>query len=142
MYIHPLYRLQRGVPQFVTRGLRVKSRHTEAKPNKCLEKCIYKYSHLFYNKIPPRKRDFVMLETTSFGNIHTLQISDKEMYALEPLLLDTITSHKYRIADIRKELTFLLDTPCKDVQAMLAEVQALEGKIAILKDLAEQLDLL
>lgn len=83
-----------------------------------------------------------MSEITPFGNIHTLQISDKEMYALEPLLLDTITSHKYRIADIRKELTFLLDTPCKDVQAMLAEVQALEGKIAILKDLAEQLDLL
>ena len=54
-----------------------------------------------------------MLETTSFGNIHTLQISDKEMYALEPLLLDTITSHKYRIADIRKELTFLLDTHAK-----------------------------
>ena len=59
-------------------GLRVKSRHTEAKPNKCLEKCIYKYSHLFYNKIPPRKRDFVMLETTSFGNIPRFKLATKK----------------------------------------------------------------
>lgn len=74
-----------------------------------------------------------------FGKIHELQISDKEMYAFEPLLLDTIASYRYRIADIRKELD-LLDTP-EVVLSMLAEVQALEGKIVILNDLVEQLDL-
>ena len=57
------------------------------------------------------------------------------------MLLDTIHDYKARIADLRKELGALLNTPCKDVLAMLAEVQALEGKIAILNDLVEQLDL-
>lgn len=74
-----------------------------------------------------------------FGKIHQIQISDKEMYVLESLLLDTIASYRYRIADIRKELD-LLDTP-EVVLSMLAEVQALEGKIVILNDLVEQLDL-
>jgi hypothetical protein len=83
-------------------------------------------------------RDYTIIP---HGKIHELQISDKEMYAFEPLLLDTIHDYKARIADLRKELGALLNTPCKDVLAMLAEVQALEGKIAILNDLVEQLDL-
>ena len=43
-----------------------------------------------------------------FGKIHELQISDKEMYVLEPLLLDAVSNHESRIADLRKELGFLL----------------------------------
>lgn len=76
-----------------------------------------------------------------FGKIHELQISDKEMYAFEPLLLDTIHDYKARISDLRKEVGHLLDTPCKDVLSMLAEIQALEGKVVILNDLVEHLDL-
>lgn len=75
------------------------------------------------------------------GKIHEIQISDKEMYVFEPLLLDTIYDYENRIADLRKELGSLFNTPCKDVLSMLAEVQALEGKIAILNNLVEQLDL-
>ena len=41
------------------------------------------------------------------GKIHEIQISDKEMYAFEPLLLDTIYDYKARIADLRKELGFI-----------------------------------
>lgn len=76
------------------------------------------------------------------GKIHEMQISDKEMYALEPLLMDNIDLYNNRIADLRKELAFLLNTPCKEVLSKLAEIQALEGKITILKDLSDQLDLL
>lgn len=76
-----------------------------------------------------------------FGKIHELQISDKEMYVLEPLLLDAVSNHESRIADLRKELGFLFETQCKDVLSMLAEIQALEGEIVILKNLAAQLDL-
>ena len=76
------------------------------------------------------------------GKIHELQISDKEMYVLEPLLLDTIANHTSRIADLRKQLSFLFNPPCKDILAPLAEIQSLEGDIAILKNLAEQLDLI
>lgn len=75
------------------------------------------------------------------GEIHELQISDKEMYALEPLLLDSISLYQSRIGDLRKQLGSLFNTPCKDVLSMLTEIQALEGKIAILNNLAEQLDL-
>lgn len=75
------------------------------------------------------------------GKIHELQISDKEMYAFEPLLTDTVYKYNARIADLRKELGHLLDTPCKDVLKMLAEIEALQGKISILNDLLEQLDL-
>ena len=83
-------------------------------------------------------RDYTIIPA---GKIHELQISDKEMYAFEPLLLDTIYDYKARIADLRKEVGHLLDTPCKDVLSMLAEIQALEGKVVILNDLVEQLDL-
>lgn len=83
-------------------------------------------------------RDYTIIPA---GKIHKLQISDKEMYAFEPLLLDTIYEYKQRIADLRKELGTLLNMPCKDVLAMLAEVQTLEGEIVVLNDLVEQLDL-
>jgi hypothetical protein len=76
------------------------------------------------------------------GKIHEMHISDKEMYALEPLLLDNIELYNNRIADLRKDLAFLFNTPCKEVLSKLAEIQALEGKITILKDLSDQLDLL
>ena len=75
-----------------------------------------------------------------FGKIHELQISDKEMYAFEPCYW--ILSMTIRLVfDLRKEVGHLLDTPCKDVLSMLAEIQALEGKVVILNDLVEQLDL-
>ena len=51
-------------------------------------------------------RDYTIIP---HGKIHELQISDKEMYAFEPLLLDTIYDYKARIADLRKELGALLN---------------------------------
>ena len=45
------------------------------------------------------------------GVIHEIQISDKEMYAFEPVLCDAIYNHKREISDLRKRLAYHLSIP-------------------------------
>lgn len=80
-----------------------------------------------------------MSEFIPYGKSHTIQISDKEMYAFEPLVSDAIYKYREQIADLRKKLGIPSEYP--DTLSMLSEIQELEGKIVILNDLFEQLDL-
>lgn len=72
------------------------------------------------------------------GKIHELQITDKELYALEPLICDAIYDNDRNIADFRKKLGIPSDYP--DQTTLLASIQCLEGKNSILKDLLQQMD--
>lgn len=74
-----------------------------------------------------------------YGKIHELQITDKDLYAFEPVLCDAIYTYKENISDLRKKLTIRSEYP--DTVAMLSEIQQLEGKIAILTHILGQLDL-
>lgn len=72
-----------------------------------------------------------------YGEIHEVQINQKEMYAIEPLICDAICEHDTAIADYRKKLGIPSDYP--DQVDLLASIQSLEGKKVILKDLLEQM---
>ena len=75
-----------------------------------------------------------------FGAIHQIQITDKELYAFEPLLLDAICFYEHKIADLRKKLGIPSEYP--NQLGMLSEIQEIEGKKkAILKDIIDQLEL-
>lgn len=83
-----------------------------------------------------------MLEVMPFipyGKIHQLQINDKELYAFEPLICDSICEHTRLIADARKKLSIPSDYP--NQTELLADIQIYEGKLVILKDILEQLGL-
>jgi hypothetical protein len=80
-----------------------------------------------------------MSEFIPAGVIHEIQISDKEMYAFEPVLCDAIYNHKREISDLRKKIGIPSEYP--DTVGMLARIQSLEGQIVILEDILEQLDL-
>ena len=71
------------------------------------------------------------------GRIHQLQISDKELYAFEPLLCDAVCDYKHQISDFRKKLGIPSEYP--DSAGILVLIQELEGKISILEDILDQL---
>lgn len=71
------------------------------------------------------------------GERYEIQITEKELYAFEPLLCDAIYSHNQKIADLRKKLGIPSEYP--DTVGMLADIQSLEGKIVILKDILSQM---
>ena len=73
-----------------------------------------------------------------YGEIHEVQINEKEMYAIEPLICDAIFQHDRAIADYRKKLGIPSEYP--DQVELLASIQCLEGKKVILKDILEQMD--
>lgn len=78
------------------------------------------------------------LQPIQGGKVHQLQISDKELYAFEPLLCDAICDYKHQIKDFRKKLGIPSEYP--DTLGMLSRIQELEGKIAILEDVLDQLE--
>lgn len=73
-----------------------------------------------------------------YGEIHEVQINEKELYAIEPLICDAIHAHDVAIADYRKKLGIPSDYP--DQVELLASIQCREGQKVILKDLLEQMD--
>jgi len=73
-----------------------------------------------------------------YGEIHEVQINEKEMYAIEPLICDAIFEHDRTIADYRKKLGIPSEYP--DQVELLASIQSLEGKKVILKDILAQMD--
>lgn len=73
-----------------------------------------------------------------YGEIHEVQINEKEMYAIEPLICDAICEHDRTIADYRKKLGIPSEYP--DQVELLASIQSLEGKKVILKDILAQMD--
>lgn len=73
-----------------------------------------------------------------YGEIHEVQINEKEMYAIEPLICDAIFEHDRAIADYRKKLGIPSEYP--DQVELLASIQSLEGKKVILKDILAQMD--
>lgn len=75
-----------------------------------------------------------------FGKRHEIQITDKELYAFEPLLHDAVCHYGNKIADLRKKLGIPSEYP--DTLLMLSEIQQLEGKIFILKDILQQIECL
>lgn len=77
-------------------------------------------------------------EFIPYGEVHEVQINEKEMYAIEPLICDAICEHDRAIADYRKKLTIPSEYP--DQVELLALIQSLEGKKVILKDLLAQMD--
>lgn len=78
-----------------------------------------------------------MTDFIPYGEIHEVQITEKNLYAVDELLADTIYEYQHEIADFRKKLTMPSDYP--DRTFLLASIQILEGKIVILKDILEQL---
>ena len=78
------------------------------------------------------------LEFIPYGEIHDVQINQKEIYAIEPLICDAICEHDRTIADYRKKLGIPSDYP--NQVELLAAIQSLEGKKVILKDFLEQID--
>jgi hypothetical protein len=78
-----------------------------------------------------------MSEFIPYGKIYEIQITEKELYAFEPLLCDAIHSHTEEIADLRKKLGIPSEYP--DTVGMLANIQSLEGKITILKNILSQM---
>lgn len=76
-------------------------------------------------------------EVIPHGEIHDLQITEKNLYAIDELLADTIYAHDFAIADYRKKLTMFSEYP--DQTHLLVSIQVLEGKKEILKDILEQL---
>lgn len=73
-----------------------------------------------------------------YGEIHQVQINEKEMYAIEPLICDAIFEHDRAIADYRKKLGIRSEYP--DQVELLASIQSLEGEKVILKDILAQMD--
>lgn len=73
------------------------------------------------------------------GEIHEVQITEKDLYAIDELLVDTIYNHDFAIADFRKKLTMPSEYP--DQTFLLASIQILEGKKEILKHILEQLEI-
>tara|TARA_B110000467_G_C18276637_1_gene455829 strand:+ start:476 stop:730 length:255 start_codon:yes stop_codon:yes gene_type:complete len=80
-----------------------------------------------------------MIDVIPHGEIHQVQITEKDLYAVDELLVDTIYEHDFAIADFRKKLTMPSDYP--DQTFLLASIQILEGKKEILKNILEQLDI-
>lgn len=76
-------------------------------------------------------------EVIPHGEIHEVQITEKNLYAVDELLADTIYEHDHAIADLRKKLTMFSEYP--DQTHLLVSIQVLEGKKEILKDILEQL---
>lgn len=71
------------------------------------------------------------------GEIHEVQITEKNLYAVDELLTDSIFDHDESIADYRKKLSMPSEYP--DQTYLLSAIQVLEGKNVILKDILEQL---
>lgn len=84
-------------------------------------------------------RELLMIDVIPHGEIHQVQITEKDLYAVDELLVDTIYEHDFAIADFRKKLTMPSDYP--DQTFLLASIQILEGKKEILKNILEQLDI-
>lgn len=80
-----------------------------------------------------------MIDVIPHGEIHQVQITEKDLYAVDELLIDTIYNHNFAIADFRKKLTMPSDYP--DQNFLLVSIQILEGKKEILKHILEQLDI-
>lgn len=76
-------------------------------------------------------------EFIPYGKIHEVQINEKEMYAIEPLICDAIHAHEVAIADFRKKIGIPSEYP--DQIQLLASIQSHEGQKVILKDLLEQM---
>lgn len=78
-----------------------------------------------------------MIDVIPHGEIHEVQITDKNLYAVDELLGDAIYDHYHAIADLRKKLTMPCEYP--DQTHLLVSIQVREGKIEIIKDILEQL---
>lgn len=78
-----------------------------------------------------------MSEFIPYGKSYEIQITEKELYAFEPLLCDAIYNHNEKIADLRKKLGIPSEYP--DTVGMLADIQSLEGQIIILKNILSQM---
>ena len=71
------------------------------------------------------------------GEIYEVQITEKNLYAVDELFTDTIYEHEHAIADLRKKLTMPSDYP--DQTHLLVSIEVRQGKIEIIKDILEQL---
>ena len=80
----------------------------------------------------PSMTDFI-----PHGEIHEVQITEKNLYAVDELFTDTIYEHEHAIADLRKKLTMPSDYP--DQTHLLVSIEVRQGKIEIIKDILEQL---
>ena len=78
-----------------------------------------------------------MTDFIPYGEIHEVQITEKDLYAVDELLIDTIYEHRHAIADLRKKLTMPSEYP--EQTHLLVAIQVREGKIEILKHILEQL---
>ena len=78
-----------------------------------------------------------MTDFIPYGEIHEVQITEKDLYAVDELLTDTIYEHQHAIADLRKKLTMPSEYP--EQTHLLVAIQVREGKIEILKHILEQL---
>lgn len=78
-----------------------------------------------------------MIDVIPHGEIHEVQITEKDLYAVDELLTDTIYAYDFAIADFRKKLTIPSEYP--DQTFILASIQILEGKKEILKHILQQL---
>ncbi len=76
-------------------------------------------------------------EIIPHGEIHEVQITEKNLYAVDELLSDAIYDHDFKIADFRKKLTMPNDYP--DQSYLLTAIQIEEGKKEILKHILLQL---
>ena len=81
--------------------------------------------------------DFEIDGFIPFGKIHELQITDKELYAIEPLLCDAVYHYQNAIADLRKKLGIPSQYP--NQLEMLIQIQNFEGRIVILESVLEQI---
>lgn len=78
-----------------------------------------------------------MTDFIPHGEIHEVQITDKNLYAVDELFVDTIYEHQHAIADLRKKLTMPSEYP--DQTDLLVSIEVRHGKIEIIKDILEQL---
>ena len=78
-----------------------------------------------------------MTDFIPHGEIHEVQITEKNLYAVDELFTDTIYEHEQAIAELRKKLTMPCEYP--DQKYLLVCIQVREGKIEIIKDILEQL---
>lgn len=76
-------------------------------------------------------------EFIPYGEVHEIQINEKEMYAIEPVICDAIYAHEEAIADFRKKLALYPDY--LDQIQLLASIQSREGAKVILKSILEQM---
>lgn len=77
------------------------------------------------------------VEPIPHGEIHQIQITEKNLYAVDELFIDTIYDHYESIADFRKKLAMPSDYP--DHIYLLSAIEILQGKIEIIKDMLDQL---